>query len=153
METLAKREAFLREQRAIVAERVAAADVVITTALVPGRRAPRLVDASVVARMRPGSVIVDCAASEGGNCELTVPGEEIEKDGVTIIGAQNLAASIPHDASLMYARNVQALLLHAGKGGKLVVDMDDEITRGTLLTHDGAIVHAATAQRLQGVAA
>jgi len=146
-------EAFLREQRAIVAERVAAADVVITTALVPGRRAPRLIAAEVVERMRPGAVIVDCAASEGGNCELTVPGEEIEKNGVTIVGADNLAAALPHDASLMYARNVQALLLHTGKGAKLVVDMDDEITRGTLLTHAGEIVHAATAERIKGVSA
>ena len=146
-------EAFLKEQRAIVAERVAGADVVITTALVPGRPAPRLIDASVVARMRPGSVIVDCAASEGGNCELTVPGEEVVKNGVTIIGAKNLAAQLPHDASQMFARNVQALLLHTGKGGKIVVDTTDEITRGTLLTHEGAIVHEATAKRLQGVAA
>jgi H+-translocating NAD(P) transhydrogenase subunit alpha len=146
-------EAFLEEQRAIVAERIVGADVVVTTALIPGRPAPRLVDASVVARMKPGSVIVDCAASEGGNCELTVPGEEVVKHGVTILGAKNLAAELPYDASQMFARNVQALLLHTGKGGKVAIDMTDEITSGTLLTHEGKIVHEPTRKRLQGDAA
>ena len=143
-------DAFLREQRALVAERIAVANVVITTALVPGRPAPKLVDAAVVARMRPGSVIVDCAAAEGGNCELTVPGEDVVRHGVTILGETNLATTMPQDASLLYARNVQALLLLIGKGGKLAVDLDDEVVRGTLLTHGGEVTHAPTAARLAG---
>jgi NAD(P) transhydrogenase subunit alpha len=121
---------------------------VIATALVPGRPAPKLIPASVVEKMRPGSVIVDLAAPEGGNCELTVPGEDVVKHGVTIMGHTNLAATVPMDASLLYARNCQALTLLVSKAGALALDTSDDIVDGTLLTHAGKIHHAGTAKRL-----
>src|SRR5436305_2916102 len=105
-------------------------DVVITTALIPGRPAPRLIPASAVAAMRPGSVVVDLAAEAGGNCELTSPGEEVVREGVTIVGLTNLPSSMPYHASQLYARNVQALLLHLAPAGELALDFDDEITAG-----------------------
>jgi NAD(P) transhydrogenase subunit alpha len=100
--------------------------------------------------MRPGSVIVDLAAEQGGNCELTEPGKEVIKHRVLIMGQLNLPASMSLDASILYARNVLELVLHVAKGGKLTVDLEDEITRGTLLTHDGQIVHAPTAALVAG---
>ena len=109
-------------------------DVVITTALVPGRPAPRLIPASAVAAMRPGSVIVDLAAEAGGNCELTEPGSETVREGVTIVGFTNLPSSMPYHASQLYARNVTALLLHLAPEGELVLDFDDEITAGACVT-------------------
>jgi proton-translocating NAD(P)+ transhydrogenase subunit alpha len=139
---------FLARQQALVGERIAAAHVVISTALVPGRPAPKLVPAAVVERMRPGSVIVDLAAAEGGNCELTVPGQEIVHHGVTIVGHENLAATVATDASILYARNVQSLLLLVTKKAELAVDLADDLVRGTLLTHGGEILHEATARRL-----
>jgi NAD(P) transhydrogenase subunit alpha len=139
---------FLAKQQALVGERIAGAHVVICTALVPGRPAPKLVPAPVVERMRPGSVIVDLAAAEGGNCALTKPGEEVVVGGVTIVGHRNLAATVAGDASVLYARNVSALLLHISKKGELALDLEDDITRGTLLTHAGEILHAPTAERL-----
>ena len=123
-------------QRGALAERIPDFDVVITTALVPGRPAPRLVPATAVAAMRPGSVIVDLAAETGGNCELTVPGEIVEREGVTVIGLTNLAASMPADASRMYARNVAALLEHLAPNGELSLDFDDEITAGACVTRE-----------------
>ena len=122
-----------RQQRALE-ERIADMDVVITTALVPGRPAPRLIPAAAVARMRLGSVIVDLAAEAGGNCELTVPGEEVVREGVTIVGLTNLAATMPYHASQLYARNVAALLQHLAPGGELTLDFSDEITAGTCVT-------------------
>ena len=109
-------------------------DVVITTALVPGRAAPKLIPASAIAGMRDGSVIVDLAAEAGGNAELTVPGEEVVREGVTIIGLTNLPSSVPVHASQLYARNVQELLTHLAPDGELVLDWDDEITSGTCVT-------------------
>jgi H+-translocating NAD(P) transhydrogenase subunit alpha len=109
-------------------------DAVITTALVPGRPAPRLIPATAVAAMRDGSVIVDLAAETGGNCELTVPGEEVVREGVTIVGAIDLAASMAHHASQLYSRNVTALLLHLAPEGELALDFDDEITAGACVT-------------------
>jgi proton-translocating NAD(P)+ transhydrogenase subunit alpha len=105
-------------------------DVVITTALIPGRPAPRLIPAGAVRAMRPGSVIVDLAAEAGGNCELTEPGEEVVRDAVTIVGFTNLPSSMPFHASQLYARNVAALLLHLAPEGELTLDWDDEITAG-----------------------
>ena len=139
---------FLQKQQALVGERVALAHVVICTALVPGRPAPKLVPTEVVARMRPGSVIVDLAAPEGGNCALTEPDREIVVHGVRIIGHTNLPASVPTDASILYSRNVSALLLHITKKAALSLDLADDITRGTLLTHAGEILHEPTAKRL-----
>jgi len=117
-------------QQAALEERLPDFDVVITTALVPGRPAPRLVPASAVERMRPGSVIVDLASEAGGNCELTRPGEVAEAHGVTIVGLTNLPGTMPTDASRLLSRNVQALLLHLAPEGELVLDFDDEITAG-----------------------
>jgi H+-translocating NAD(P) transhydrogenase subunit alpha len=141
---------FLEKQQAIIAEHVASADAVITTAQIPGKPAPRLVTAATVQRMRPGSVIVDLAAEQGGNCELTEPGKEVIKHRVLIMGQLNLPASMPFDASTLYARNVLELVLHVVKGGKLNLDLEDEITKGTLLTHDGKVVHAPTAALVGG---
>jgi len=117
-------------QQAALEERIPDMDVVITTALIPGRPAPRLIPAAAVERMRPGSVIVDLAAEAGGNCELTEPGAEIERGGVTIVGYTDLASRVPYHASQLYARNVTALLLHLAPAGELELDFDDEITAG-----------------------
>jgi proton-translocating NAD(P)+ transhydrogenase subunit alpha len=123
-----------RRQQAALEERIPDYDVAITTALVPGRAAPRLIPAGAVARMRPGSVIVDLAAETGGNCELTVPGEIVEREGVTIVGLTNLPSTMPFHASQLYARNVSALLQHLAPEGELVLDWDDEITAGACVT-------------------
>ena len=136
---------FLEKQQAIIADHVSSADAVITTALIPGKPAPRLVTAATVQRMRPGSVIIDLAAEQGGNCELTEPGKEVVKHRVLIMGQLNLPASMPYDASTLYARNVLELVLHVVKEGKLNLDVSDEVTKGTLLTHEGKVVHGPTA--------
>jgi len=109
-------------------------DVVITTALIPGRPAPRLIPASAVAAMRPGSVVVDLAAEAGGNCELTAPGEVVERENVTIVGLTNLPSTMPSHASQLYARNVSALLHHLAPEGELALDFEDEITSGACVT-------------------
>jgi NAD(P) transhydrogenase subunit alpha len=123
-----------RAQQEALEERLPEFDVVITTALVPGRPAPRLIPASAVAAMRVGSVIVDLAAEAGGNCELTAPGEEVVRDGVTIVGLTNLANSMAHHASQLYSRNVTALLLHLAPEGEPALDFEDEITAGACVT-------------------
>jgi len=115
---------------------IADADAVVTTALVPGRPAPRLIPADAVRRMRPGSVIVDLASEAGGNCELTEPGEIVERDGVTIVGLTNVASLMATHASQLYARNVSALLQHLAPTGELALDFDDEITAGTCVTRE-----------------
>jgi H+-translocating NAD(P) transhydrogenase subunit alpha len=142
-------EEFLRRQREIVARHVAAADVVITTAQIPGKRAPVLVTTEVVARMRPGSVIVDLAVESGGNCELSQADTLVEHHGVRILGPSNLAADMPRDASIVYARNLLALLLEVVKDGAITLDLDNEVIQGALLTHDGEVRHAPTAELLQ----
>jgi H+-translocating NAD(P) transhydrogenase subunit alpha len=124
-----------RQQEAL-AERIPDYDVVITTALVPGRPAPRLIPAQSVARMRPGSVIVDLAAEAGGNCEATEPGEVVERDGVTLVGLTNLPSTMPYHASQLYARNVSALLQHLAPEGELALDWEDEITAGACVTKE-----------------
>lgn len=134
-------DAFYRRQRELLAQVVAESHVVITTAAVPGQRAPVLITAEMVAQMAPGSVIVDLAADRGGNCELTQPGETVVVQGVTILGPLNLPAEVPHDASQMYARNISTFLLHLVKDGQLAINLDDEITRETLIARDGAVVH------------
>jgi H+-translocating NAD(P) transhydrogenase subunit alpha len=121
-------------QQQELAERIPDYDVVITTALVPGRPAPRLIPGSAVAAMRPGSVVVDLAAVAGGNCELTAPGQVVERDGVTIVGLTNLPATMPLHASQLYARNVSALLQHLAPDGELALDWEDEITAGACVT-------------------
>jgi NAD(P) transhydrogenase subunit alpha len=139
-------------QQAELGEHVARHDVVITTAQVPGRRPPLLITTEVVAAMKPGSVIVDVAASAfGGNVAGSEPDRTITtENGVMIIGAGNLPATMPTAASSAYGRNVSALLLHLVKDGALVLDQKDEITAGVLITRDGAVVHPATAQILEG---
>ena len=121
-------------QRERLADRIPDYDVLVTTALIPGRPAPRLVPAAAVARMRPGSVIVDLGADAGGNCDLTEPGEIVEREGVTIVGLKNLATTMPFHASQLYARNVSALLQHLAPEGELDLDWDDEITAGACVT-------------------
>jgi NAD(P) transhydrogenase subunit alpha len=137
----AQSEEFYRKQQELMTQTIALADVVIPTALVPGKRAPVLITEAMVAAMRPGSIIVDLAADQGGNCALTVPGQEVVRHGVTIIGPLNLAASVPFHASQMYARTVTNYLLHLVQNGELRLDLGDELTRGPLVTHNGEIVH------------
>jgi NAD(P) transhydrogenase subunit alpha len=140
---------FLQRQREEVARRVAEADLVITTAQVPGKRAPRLVDLAMVRAMRPGAVIVDLAVDSGGNCELSERGRVVEREGVTIVGLENLAATVPQHASELYAKNVLALVkLVLDKEGKLAPDWNDEILAGCRLTYAGEVHHAPTAQAL-----
>jgi H+-translocating NAD(P) transhydrogenase subunit alpha len=123
-------------QQAALEDRIPEFDAVITTALVPGRPAPTLIPAAAVARMRAGSVIVDVAAEAGGNCESTVPGEVVERDGVTVVGLTNLASLMAMDASRLYARNVSSLLQHLAPGGELTLDFEDEITAGACVTQE-----------------
>ncbi len=137
----AQDESFYQRQRELLGKVVAESDVVITTAVVPGKKSPVLVTKEMVAGMAPGSVIVDLAAERGGNCELTRMGEQVVEHGVTIIGAINLASAVPYHASQMYSKNATNFLLHLAKDGKLVVNLEDEITRGTLVTQGGEIVN------------
>jgi NAD(P) transhydrogenase subunit alpha len=142
-------DAHRREQE-LVTGAVADADVVITTALIPGRAAPVLVTDEAVAQMRPGSVIVDLAAEAGGNCALTAPGQIVERHGVTIIGTLNLPSTMAQHASQLYSKNVQSLVKLLAPEGELVVDIDDEIVRESLVTHDGLVVHARVAALIEG---
>ncbi|MGH7278812.1 MAG: NAD(P)(+) transhydrogenase (Re/Si-specific) subunit alpha, partial [Candidatus Rokuibacteriota bacterium] len=142
----ARDETFYRRQQELMARVVAESDVVITTAVVPGRKAPVLITADMVAGMAPGSVIVDLAAERGGNCELAQASETVVAHGVTIVGAVNLASTVPYHASQMYARTVAAFVLHLLKDGALRIDLDDEITRETLVTRGGAVVHPRAGQ-------
>ncbi|MEM6456099.1 MAG: Re/Si-specific NAD(P)(+) transhydrogenase subunit alpha [Acidobacteriota bacterium] len=153
-------EDFLMRQREIVTRHVAAADVVVCTALVPGRKAPTLITAEMVAGMRQGAIIVDLAVGQGGNCVLSREGEEVLSDnGVLVLGPSNLPAETAEDASQLYARNVWALveLLVAREDdagdAALHLDLDDEIIDGALLTHDGAVRHAPTRDQLEGESA
>jgi NAD(P) transhydrogenase subunit alpha len=139
----AQSEEFYQQQRQMMLKYVAAADAVIPTALVPGQRAPVLITEEMVKGMRPGSVIVDLAAEQGGNCALTEPGQEVVKHGVLIIGPMNLPSTVPYHASQMYARTVTSFLLHLLKDGRIHLDLEDELTRGPLVTHQGKIVHPA----------
>jgi NAD(P) transhydrogenase subunit alpha len=144
----AQDEAFYRRQRELMARVVAESDVVITTAVVPGKKAPVLITADMVHGMAPGSVIVDLAAERGGNCELTRANDTVIEHGVTIIGPVNLASTVPYHASQMYARNISTFLLHFVKNGRLQLDLTDEITRETLLTRGGQVVHPRVREAL-----
>jgi H+-translocating NAD(P) transhydrogenase subunit alpha len=141
-------EDFLRRQREIVARHVAAADVVITTAQVPGKPAPRLVTREMLEGMRRGAVVVDLAVDSGGNVELSRPDVEVTHNGVHVLGFTNLPASMPEDASTLYARNVMALLLSTAKKGEVTLDLADDVVGPTLLTHGGEIRHQPTAELL-----
>jgi NAD(P) transhydrogenase subunit alpha len=142
-------EEHLRLEQELIHNHCVDADVVITTALVPGRRAPLLIREQAVRAMRPRSVIVDLAAEMGGNCELTVPGETVTRYGVTVMGPLNLPSEMAYTASQMYARNVAALIEHLAPRGELVFDFSDEITCGVVLAKDGAILHEPTLARLK----
>jgi H+-translocating NAD(P) transhydrogenase subunit alpha len=137
----AQDESFYQRQRELLGRVVAESDVVITAAVIPGKISPVLVTRDMVAKMAPGSVIVDLAAERGGNCELTRTGENIVEHGVTIIGRINLAATVPYHASQMYARNITAFLLHLVQSGKFQFDASDDIVASTLVTHGGEIVN------------
>jgi NAD(P) transhydrogenase subunit alpha len=130
-------------QREVLGKHMADADAIICSALVPGRRAPILLTEAQVASMRPGSVVVDLAADQGGNCALTQPGQTVNHGGVRVLGPLNVPSSVPLHASQMLSRNFQNFLLHLLKKGELQLDLADEITSGTLVTRDGAVVHPA----------
>jgi H+-translocating NAD(P) transhydrogenase subunit alpha len=138
----AQDEDFYRRQRELLGKAVQESDVVITAAVVPGKKSPVLVTEDMVKGMAPGSVIVDLAAERGGNCEIIEPGTTVVKHGVTLIGAVNLAGTVPYHASMMFARNVTAFLTHLIKDQKLNLNLEDEIVRETLLTRGGEIVQA-----------
>jgi NAD(P) transhydrogenase subunit alpha len=138
----AQGEEFYKKQRELLGKVVAESDVVITAAVIPGKKSPILVTKEMVATMAPGSVIVDLAAERGGNCELTKSEEVIVEHGVTIDGTINLASTVPYHASQMYAKNVATFLLYMVKEGKLQLNQQDEIVRDTLITHGGEIVNA-----------
>ena len=134
-------EEFYRRQRELLANVLAEQDVVITTAAVPGKKAPVLITEEMVRRMSPGSLIVDIAAERGGNCALTRAGEVVDEAGVRIFGPVNLASAVPYHASQMYARNIATFLKHLIKDGQLALNAEDEIVRETLVTHGGEVVH------------
>jgi NAD(P) transhydrogenase subunit alpha len=142
-------ESFYRRQREVIGEAVRDSDVVIATAVVPGRRAPLLITADMVAAMRQGSVIVDLTAERGGNCELTRAGETVVSHGVTIFGAVNLASTVAWHSSQMYGRTVSAFLLHFLRNDRLVFDEGDEIARETLVARGGAVVHPRVLEALR----
>ena len=144
----AQDESFYLRQRQLLGRVVAESDAVIAAAVAPGQKPPVLITREMVKNMAPGSVIVDLASERGGNCELTQPGEIVVEHDVTIIGLINLGASVPYHASMMYARNISAFLLHVVKEGKLALNPADEITRETLLTQGGEIVNQRVRQFL-----
>jgi len=136
----AQSEDFLKRQQELLGKVVAEQDVVITTALIPGKPAPTLVTAAMARGMQPGSVIVDLAAERGGNCELTKPGETVVDNGITILGPANLPSDIPHHASQMFAKNITTFLGNMWKDGQFNFDLNDEITRGTIIAKDGEAI-------------
>jgi NAD(P) transhydrogenase subunit alpha len=134
-------EEFYRKQREALANVLAEQNVVITTAAVPGKKAPVLITGEMAARMAPGSLIVDIAAERGGNCALTRPGEVVEQSGVRVFGPLNLPSTVPYHASQMYAKNIATFLKYLVKDGKLALNREDEIVRETLVTFGGEVVH------------
>lgn len=141
-------EEFYQRQAELMLPVVAESDIVITTAAIPGQRAPILVTRAMVDRMRPGSVVVDLAAERGGNCELTLPGETVVHQGVRIIGPLNVPSTVAYNASQLFAKNTATFLTHLVKGGELKLDLEDEITRETLMTHQGEVVHPRIREKL-----
>ncbi len=141
-------EDHIRQEKELIHERAKLADVIITTALVPGKKAPLLVTAETVAAMKPGSVIVDLAGEQGGNCELTVPGETVVKHGVTIIAPLHISSDLAYHASHMYSKNVAALVTYLTKDGALNLDLNDDITSAVCVTTAGEVRNAAVLQRL-----
>lgn len=146
----AQTEEFYKKQQLFLAERAASADVVITTALVPGQRAPVLISEGAVKGMRPGSVVVDLAAEQGGNCALTEPGKTTVKYGVTIVGPLNLASAMAPQASQLYSRNITSFFLSMLKDGNLSIDTKDEVVKGAMVLNQGEVVHQGTKVALGG---
>jgi len=136
---------YKRKQNELIADHIKAQDIVVTTALIPGRPAPKLVSATMVETMKPGAIVYDMAAERGGNCELTKPGEDIMHKGIRIMGPLNIAGKVPGNASSLYARNLQAFseLIIDPENGAIAIDWDDDIIKGTALTRDGEIIHPA----------
>ncbi len=134
-------EEFLRKQKELIFKHITEADIVITTALVPGKKAPVLVTEEMVKNMREGSVVLDMAVEFGGNCEVSEKGKTVKKYGVTIIGETNLPSLVPYHSSEMYSKNIMSLLLHLGKEGKIEIKPDDEIIQGAMITNNGEVVH------------
>ena len=130
-----------RTQQELLGNAVAGKNVLITTAAVPGKKAPVLVTEEMVSAMQPGSVIVDLAAERGGNCALTAPGQTVEKNGVIILGPVNLSSEVPYTASQLYAQNIANFLLSLIQDGSIQVDMEDEITKGCVIIRDGKVIH------------
>ena len=146
----AQSEEFYRRQRELLAEHLSKSDVVITTAAVPGKQAPILISEEMFTRLRPGSVIIDLAAEKGGNCALTEPGKRVVRNGVTVIGPTNLPSEVPVQASQMFSKNVSTFLGELLKDGSLHLDLENEIVRGTLVAHEGRLVHPAVIEALKG---
>lgn len=149
----AQTEEFYKKQQVFLAQRAGASDVVITTALIPGQKAPILISEDAVKAMRPGSVVVDLAAEQGGNCALTEPGKTVVKYGVTIVGPLNLPSAVAPQASQMYARNITSLLLVMVKDGALNIDIKDDIIKGSLVMNKGEVLHQGTKTALGGAPA
>ena len=145
----AQSEEFYMKQQRFLAERAQASDVVITTALVPGQRAPQLISGEAIRGMRPGSVVVDLAAEQGGNCALTEPGKTVVKHGVTIHGPLNLPSTMAPQASQLYSRNITSFLLTMVKNGSLTLDLKDELIRGPLVIQGGEVMHPPTKLALE----
>lgn len=144
----AQSEEFIKKQQQQMKQVIAGNSVVITTAAIPGRKAPILVTREMVEAMEPGSVIVDLAAERGGNCELTQPGETVEHQGVHILGPLNIPAAVPYHASQMYSKNISTLLLSMVKEGKLELNLEDEVVTSTLVSRDGEVVHPTIREKL-----
>ena len=145
-------EAFYRRQQELIVQVLAGVDVVISTAVIPGKKAPLLITAEAVAGMQPGSVIVDCAAERGGNCELTRANHRVvTENGVMVLGPTNLPSQVPYEASVMYAKNAASFLLHIVHDGALAIDAEDEIVKGTLVTRDGEIINKRVLESLAEV--
>jgi NAD(P) transhydrogenase subunit alpha len=138
----------IQREKELIHDRALLADVIITTALIPGKRAPMLIDAKTVAAMRPGSVIVDLAGEQGGNCELSVPGETVVRHDVTIIAPLNISSDLAYHASQMYSKNVAALVTLLAPKGELNLNFDDDIISAVCITANGEIRHAPTRLRL-----
>jgi NAD(P) transhydrogenase subunit alpha len=144
----AQSEEFYRRQQELLAKHFKTADVVITTALVPGRKAPVLISEEMASHLSPGAVVIDLAAEKGGNCAVTEPGRTIDYKGVTVVGAVNLPSEVPFHASQMYSKNVSAFVTHLIKDGQLQLNLEDEIVKGTLVAHAGQVVHPAVLKAL-----
>jgi NAD(P) transhydrogenase subunit alpha len=144
----AQDEAFYRRQRELLAKVVAASDIVISAAAVPGKKAPVLVTGEMLEGMRPGSVVVDLAAEQGGNCEASEPGTDVLRHGVRVLAPLSLATTIPHHASQLYAKNVANFVVNLVKKGELQLDADDEIVQESLLTRGGEVVHPRVREAL-----